>query len=169
MNIITADWSEIMVRSMWQVLGNDKEIGLQFLNCHQKNKTVLNSVTIIFFFWKKKKKRRRRRRRRRRRKSKTIGEYAGVGDDTYDYIQWLWLGWRMAMTWRIALVVTMTLIVALVVTMVLMIVIKVAMTLMIVLVVTITLMIAIKVAMILMITDCGDDEYMKIAIKVASP
>ena len=62
----------------------------------------------------------------------------------------------------------MTLIVALVVTMVLMIVIKVAMTLMIVLVVTITLMIAIKVAMILMITDCGDDEYMKIAIKVAT-
>ena len=59
----------------------------------------------------------------------------------------------------------MTLIVALVVTVVLMIVIKVAMTLMIVLVVTITLMIAIKVAMILMITDCGDDEYMKIAIK----
>ena len=53
--------------------------------------------------------------------------------------------------------------------MVLMIVIKVAMTLMIVLVVTITLMIAIKVAMIVMITDCGDDEYMKIAIKVVSP
>ena len=59
--------------------------------------------------------------------------------------------------------------VALVVTMVLMIVFKVAMTLMIVLVVTITLMIAIKVAMILMIIDCGDDEYMKIAIKVVSP
>ena len=39
-----------------------------------------------------------------------------------------------------------------------------AMTLKIVLVVTITLMIAIKVAMILMIADCGDDDYMKIAI-----
>ena len=56
LNIITADWSEIMVRSMWQVLGNDKETGLQFLNCHQKNKTVLNSVTINFFGKKKKKK-----------------------------------------------------------------------------------------------------------------
>ena len=63
----------------------------------------------------------------------------------------------------------MTLMVALVVTMVLMIIIKVAMTLMIVLVVTITLMIAIKLAMILMIADGGDDEYTKIAIKVASP
>ena len=55
------------------------ETGLQFLNCHQKNKTVLNSVTIIFFGKKKKKK--------RRRKFKTIGKYTGVGVDTYDYIQ----------------------------------------------------------------------------------
>ena len=35
---------------MWHFLWNDKESGVQFLNCDQKNKNVLNSVTILFFF-----------------------------------------------------------------------------------------------------------------------